>query len=159
MSVGVPTQQINKQFCSSRSCNAQGRIWLKDFCLVGENHILGFLGKGCRRGVLRKQFDCVRASTSKRSDDPLLGIGEGNLEFGSTAGICGTNTLRGYWGGVRGSNFQRWLLTSYAPTFIQLSVKMMKKLARVQSRPNRDLFPLFVEDIAAIDIAGYTYGV
>lgn len=57
----------------------QGRIWKKDLCLVGENYILG----------------CVRASTSKCSDDPLLGIGEGNSVFGSTASICGTDTLQG----------------------------------------------------------------
>ena len=131
----------------------QGRIWLKDLCLVGENYILGFLGKGCQRGVLRRQFDCVRASTSKHNNIPLLGIGEGNSVFRSTAGICGTNTLRGCWDGVRGSNFQHWSLKSYAPTFIQLSVEMMKKLARARSRPSRDSFPLSVEDIATTENA------
>ena len=86
---------------------------------------------------------------------PLLEIGEGNLVFGSTAGICGTKRLRGCWGGARGSNFHRWSWKSYAPTFIQLLVKMMKKLARARSRPStsRDLSPLFVEDIAAIENA------
>ena len=95
----------------------------------------------------------MRASTSKRSDDLLLGIGEGNSVFESTAGICGIDTLRGCWGGVRGGNFQRWSLKSYAPTFIQLSVKMMKKLARARLRPSRDVFPLSVEDIAATENA------
>ena len=83
----------------------QGRIWLKDFCLVGENYILSFLSKGCQRGVLRRQFDYMRTNTSKRNDDSILGIGKGNLEFGSTTSICGIDTLQGYWGGVRGSNF------------------------------------------------------
>ena len=99
------------------------------------------------------QFDCVRASTSECSDDSLLVIGKENSEFGSTAGICGTDTMRGYCGGVRGSNFQRWLHKSYAPTLIQLPVKMMKRLARVRSRSSKDLFPLSMEDIVATDNA------